>query len=137
MIIFGKLEKFTGGPTPSPRERMHVTINKGGLIRLNENCYRRLGKPEAVYLYYSKEDTVIGIEPVHSFRMPSAFPVKPTSSGRRIQASPLCKHYGIRIDSTERFVNPEFSRDGKQLLLKLTETVTVKQVRRRKTKCEK
>ena len=137
MIIIGKLEKFTDGPTPSPRERMHVTINKGGSIRLNENCYRRLGKPDAVYLYYSKEDQVIALEPVHSFRMPMAFPVKPTTSGRRIQASPLCKHYGIRIDSTERFVNPEFSSDGKQLLLKLTETVTVKQLRKRKAKSER
>jgi hypothetical protein len=137
MIIIGKLEKFMGGPTPSSRERIHVTINKGGLIRLNENCYRRLGKPEAVYLYYSKEDGVIALEPVHSFRMPMAFPLKPTSCGRRIQASPLCKHYGIRIDSTERFINPEFSPDGKKLLLKLTDTVTVRQTRKRKAKSEK
>lgn len=132
MIIVGKLEKFMAGPTLSTHDRLHVTINRGGLIRLNENCYRLLGKPPAVYLYYSTDDSVIALEPVHAFRMPAAFPVKTTTSGWRIQASPLCKHYGIRIDTTERFINPEFSSDGQRLLLKLTETVTVKQMRGRK-----
>lgn len=133
MIIIGKLEKFIGGPTPSIQDRIHVTINRGAVIRLNDNCYRLLGRPPAVYLYYSKEDSAIALEPVHASHMPTAFPVKTTTSGRRIQAAPLCKHYGIRIETTERFVNPEFTSDGQRLLLKLTETVTVKQVRRRKT----
>lgn len=54
------------GPTLSTHDRLHVTINRGGLIRLNENCYRLLGKPPAVYLYYSPEDSVIALEPVHA-----------------------------------------------------------------------
>lgn len=131
MMITGKLEKFTGGPTPSAHDRLHITINRGGMIRLNMNAWRLIGKPPAVYLFYSREDHIIGIEPVHSFHMPTAFPLKEISNGRRIQASPFCKHFGIRIDTTERFVRPELSNDGKLLLLKLTETVTVKQVRRR------
>ncbi|MBK9155718.1 MAG: hypothetical protein IPM25_16175 [Chloracidobacterium sp.] len=129
MIIIGKLEKFMGGPTPSTYDRLHVTINRAGLIRLNDNCYRLLGRPPAFYLYYSKEDNVIALEPVHSASAPAAFPVKTTTSGWRIQAAPLCKHYGIRIETTERFVNPEITRDGPRLLLDLTETTTVRQVR--------
>lgn len=131
MLLSGKLEKFTAGPTPSAHDRLHVTINSGGMIRLNINCWRLIGKPAAVYLYFSREDSVIAIEPVHSFRMPTAFPLKNTTSGWRIQAAPFCKHYGIRLDSTERFLHPELSSDGKMLLLKLTETITVKQMRRK------
>ena len=133
MIILGKLEKFMGGPTPPPEKRVHVTINKQNLIGLNEKCYEMLGKPQAVYLYYSREDSVIAIEPVHSFRMPAAFPVKAKGNGGwRINAAPFCKHYNIRTDTTERFISPELSSDGKQLLLKLTETVTIKNFRVKK-----
>ena len=133
MIVAGKFEKFMGGPTPSPHERIHITINPQYVLGFNKKCYQILGKPPAVYLHYSREDHIIAIEPVHSFRMPAAFPVKAkTSVGWRISASPFCKHYGIRIDSTERFIRPQLSDDGKMLLLKLTETVTVRQLRRKK-----
>jgi hypothetical protein len=111
----------------------HVTIGKENVIGLNQKCYELLGKPPAVYLYYSREDSLIAIEPVHSHRMPAAFPVKQkTHCGWRINASPFCKHYDIRIDSTERFINPELSSDGKRLLLKLTQTVTTKNLRVKK-----
>jgi len=130
MIIVGKLEKFMGGPTQPPQKRVHVTINKDNVIRLNDRCYGMLGKPPAVYLHFSRADSLIAIEPVHSHRMPAAFPVKQSgNNGWLISASPFCKHYNIRIDATERFVNPEQSRDGKMLLLKLTETVTTKNLR--------
>lgn len=133
MIVAGKFEKFMGGPTPSPHNRLHVTINPQYVIGLNKKCYEMLGKPPAVYLHYNRDEHIIGIEPVHSFRMPAAFPVKEkTSVGWCVRASPLCKHYNIRIDSTERFIRPDLSRDGKMLLLKLTETVTVTQQRRKK-----
>jgi len=133
MIIAGKMEKFMGGPTLPPKTRLHVTINKELVIGINRRCYEMIGKPAAVYLHYSREDHIIGIEPVHSFRMPAAFPVKPkTHCGWRINASPFCKHFDLRVESTERFLNPHLSKDGRMLLLNLTETVTVKQFRRRK-----
>ena len=132
-MIERNLEKFMGGPTQSPHDRVYVTINKENVIGINANCYRLLGKPPAVYLYYSRPDNVIAIEPCHSPRMPAAFPVKEkTSVGWRINASPFCKHYGIRLDSTERFIKPDLSPDGKMLILKLSETVTIKQLRRKK-----
>ncbi|MCA1590368.1 MAG: hypothetical protein LC734_08280 [Acidobacteria bacterium] len=127
-------EKFLGGPTQSMHDRLHVTINKENVIGLNQNCYRMLGKPPAVYLYYSRAKDIIAIEPVPSPRLPLAFPVKmKTHVGWRINASPFCKHFNIRLDSTERFINPELSLDGMQLLLKLNETVTVRQIRRKKS----
>lgn len=71
--------------------------------------------------------------PVQSVNVPEAFPVKrKTSVGWRVNASPFCKHFGIRIDSTERFTNPEI-RDGR-LILNLGETVTIRQIRPPKKK---
>jgi hypothetical protein len=126
-----KFEKFLGGPTQSPHDRIYVSINKANLIVFNNNCYRMLGKPPAVYLHFSRADDIIAIEPVHSHRTPAAFPVnQKTIAGWRINASPFCKHFGIRMETTERFILPEI-RDG-ALELKLSQTVTVRQHRRKK-----
>jgi len=121
-------EKFNGGPTKPPNERIHVTINRRNTILMNQNCYRLIGKPYAVYLYYSRVKDVIAVEPLHNPRLPAAFPVKEkNSAGWRIQAGPFFKHFGIRVDTTERFIAPDI-RDGK-LMLKLSETVTVNRLR--------
>lgn len=129
----GRLEKFTGGPTQSTHDRIYVSINAANVIGLNNNCYKMLGRPPAVYLYFSREDDLIAIEPVHSHRLPAAFPVKQKATdGWRINASPFCKNYNIRIDTTERFTSPEIC-DGK-LHLKLSETTTIRQMRRKRAK---
>src|SRR5436190_9628858 len=115
-----EFEKFQGGPTQSKHDRMYVTIDKRFVIGLNKNLYRLLGKPTAAYLHYSRMNDVIAIEPLDNPRLPAAFPVREkTGGGFRINASPFCKHFGIRIDTTERFIHPDI-RDGK-LLLKLYE----------------
>jgi hypothetical protein len=131
MIKFSDYEKFLGGPTPSTQHRLHVTINKEFVIGINENCYRLLGKPAAAYLHFSRKRASIAVEAVDSPRLPAAFPVKKkNSTGWRINASPFCKHFNIRLDTTERFIAPEI-RD-RALHLKLNETVTVRQLRRKK-----
>ena len=128
-------EKFLGGPTQAPAERLHITINKENVIGLNANCYRLLGNPPAVFLYYSRATDTIALEHAPSTNIPTAFPVKrKTSVGWRINASPFCKHFNIRLDSTQRFLKPDL-RDGR-LHLKLSETVTVRQIRRKKKRVE-
>lgn len=125
-------EKFLGGPTPSPRDRMYVTINKENVIGMNQRCYELLGRPPAVYLHFSRARDIISIEPVHNRSFSATFPVKQkTSVGWRVNASPFCKHFNIRVDATERFVSPEINNQG-HLYLKLNETVTVRQMRRKK-----
>lgn len=134
--IGSEFEKFRGGPTESMAERIHVTINKEYVIGINEKCYRVLGKPPAVYLYYSRATNVIAVEPVTSARLPEAFPVKTKNSvGWRINASPFCKHFGIRPDATLRFIKPDMS--GGRLILKLSETVVTRQLRRKKKNVER
>ena len=121
-------EKFLAGPTPSAAKRLHVTLNANSVISLNNNVYNLMGKPEAVCLYYSRTRDTIGIVPV-SPRMNEAFPVKPhLNTGWRISAAPFCRHFGIRVDSTFRFVDPEIQ--GVKLLLKLSHVVSVATVRK-------
>jgi len=132
MQIDRDFEKFLGGPTQSTHDRLHITINRENVIGLNDNCYRLLGRPVAANLYFSRKRDIIAIEPLASDRFNTAFPVKKKNSvGWRINAAPFCKHYNIRLDSTERFLNPEISDDGR-LHLKLAETITVRQIRRKK-----
>lgn len=126
-----KFEKFVGGPTQSTHDRIYISLNKANLITMNNNCYRMLRKPAAVNLYYSRVDDIIAIEPLDNLRSPSTFPVKPkSSSGWCIHASPFCKHFNIRLTTTERFITPAFV-DG-ALHLKLSETVTVRHHKRDK-----
>jgi hypothetical protein len=116
-------EKFLAGPTPPANKRLNVTLNRQNVLILSNNVYQKLGKPEAVCLYYSRARDTIGMVPV-SPRMNEALPLKAhAKSGFRINASPFCRHFGIRVDSTIRFVDPEIQ--GVKMLLKLSHTVGV------------
>jgi len=76
MTLDRKYEKFLGGPTQPTQERVYASISPQNVITVNSNCYRLLGKPPAVYLYFSRADDMIAIQPVESFRLPAAFPVR-------------------------------------------------------------
>lgn len=93
-----------------------------------------MGKPAAVYLYFSRTRDLIAVEPVHSLNMPESFPILTKSTGYRVNAASFCRHFGIALDRSLRFIDPEF-RDGK-LELKLADTVSVAQVRKRLKKDE-
>lgn len=129
MAIDAEWEKFHGGPSVPSSDRLHVTINRGGKILLNDRTFRELGKPEAVHLFFNRERDQIALQPT-SARLESAFPVrKRVRRGYHIYASPFCRHFGIKIDATHSFTQPEIA-DGR-LILKLSETVIVSRTRRR------
>ena len=125
-------EKYLGGPTVPPEQRMHVSIDKRGVITFNARCFREIGKPTAVWLHFSRVDDTIAIEPVHSLHLPGVFPLRPNGTAWYLNSAPYCRNYGIRLDSTHRFISPEF-RNG-ALYLKLSETVIIKQERRKAKK---
>jgi hypothetical protein len=77
LMIDRDFEKFRGGPTPGPAERIHVTLDHKHVIGLNENVYRLLGKPTAVYLYFSRSTDTIAIEPLQHSRLLRLFPSSP------------------------------------------------------------
>lgn len=128
------LEKFRGGPNKPAQDGMRVTLSKVNVLSFNMNTFRQLGKPDAAYLYFSRRRDLIVVEPVHSLNFTEAFPVLTKGSGWRINAAPFCRHFGIRLDTTVRFTDPDI-REGK-LELKLANIVSVAQVRKRKRKTQ-
>ena len=120
-------EKFMGGPTEAYGERVHVTIDQKGSIFLNQKAHAMMGRPLAVYLYFNRPKDMIILEPTSAATSRNAFLLKEdgsTTTGRRVYANPFCKHFGIRIDSTHKFIRPEVDAVGR-MYLKLSETTIV------------
>ncbi|HQZ95918.1 MAG TPA: hypothetical protein PLP21_06335 [Pyrinomonadaceae bacterium] len=125
-------EKYTGGPTKPPGERIHITINKKGLLMMNRNVHKLLSNAEAVELMFNRKDGVIGISPAHA-QLSEAFPVVDKGGSFGINASPFCRHFGIKVQGTEAFVNPEIDDTG-VLELNLATTVSIGHRKRREPK---
>ena len=122
MVLERHFEKFTAGPALAKQKRVHVTLRPDGVIYLNENMYRILGKPGAVALYYSRETETIAVEPANP-RLPAHFPLlRKGDAGWEISAGPFCGHYGLRPKQTQQFIRPDIDNSG-ILLLNLRETV--------------
>jgi len=81
---------------------------------MNRKAYEELGKPQAVVFDFEEATNVIGISSAHP-RLREAFPVKEKGTGYYIvNAVPFCRFFGIELDGTEKFIDPEF--DAKDIL---------------------
>ncbi len=116
MALEREFERYRGGATEAAQKRIHVTINPQKLILLNRNMYHLLGKPDAVHLNFSRTSDTIAIEPA-SPRLSDTFPVVANNFNWRINAAPFCRHFGIDIDTTLKFIQPDIV--GNTLYLKL------------------
>ncbi len=133
-ILDRQCEKFLGGPTVPYTERVHVTIKSGGAIFLNQKAHKMMGRPMAVYLYYNRPKDMIILEPTQAVTGNAAFLLKDAGhSARLIYANPFCKHFGIKINGTLRFLDPSVDAVSR-MYLKLNETVTVTRGPRKKKK---
>jgi hypothetical protein len=125
-----------GGPTEAYGERVHVTIDTRGSIFLNQKAHAMMGRPPAVYLYFNRPMDMIILEPTQSLTSNNAFLLKTdgsTMSGRRVYANPFCKHFGIKLDTTQKFISPDTDAVGR-MYLKLSETIVVSRGPRPKSK---
>lgn len=106
-------EEYDMGPTKARAERIHATINRKNTILINGNLHTRLGNPEAVKLLFDRVNSVIGIVAVPA-TLANSFPVTVPAAGRHrlIRATPFCRHFGISIDSTTYFREPEIDDQG-------------------------
>ena len=73
--MINDLEKFVAGPNLPAQSYMRVTLGKTHILTFNQRVYRTLGKPPAVYLYYSRSRQVIAMEPTQSNKFMPAFPI--------------------------------------------------------------
>lgn len=132
MQLDRQCEKFMGAPTIPYSERVHVTISPKGKIFLNQKAHSMMGRPPAIYLYFNRPKDMIILEPTTAITANNAFHLKADAqSGRQIYANPFCKHFGIRLATTEKFITPEVDAIGR-MYLKLSETTTVTRGPRRK-----
>lgn len=116
-------EKFRGGPAAPAGGMIRVTLNRKGLIYMNAKAYQMMGKPKAVAIYYNRKEDMMALEP-GSPRQAENFHVTKKQNGWSIHAASFCRHFGIRVHSTERFLRPGITESG-QMILNLRETVSV------------
>jgi hypothetical protein len=124
-----EFEVFRGGPNEALSKRLYVTIGPVNQILLNRNIYIQMGRPEAVHLGFDRVRSIIAIEPA-SPRLNDSFPVVANLYNYRINAAPFCRHFGIRIDQTLKFIAPDLV--GTTLQLKLNEVVSTARGKKRK-----
>ena len=118
-------EKFMGGPTVPYKERVHVTIDAGGRIFLNQKAHKMMGKPLAVYLYYNRPKDMIILEKTDALTSGNAFVFKDAGySARLLYSKPFLIHFNIRVQGTVKFLDPTTDALG-NLYLKLSETINV------------
>ena len=132
MAMDKEWEKFHGGPTAPRETRLRAAISPQGAIEINKNLFRVIGKPDAVYIYFNRTRKQIALEST-SPRFAEAFPVKQCQNGYLLHAAPFLRHHGIKITERLRFVRPNLGPDG-QLILDLTQTVSVAGTKRNKKK---
>jgi hypothetical protein len=123
-------KSYYGGENRRKKQQMSVSIGRGGLIRLNRTAMAALGDPQAVELKFDDKDSVIGVLP-STPRNDHAFTVIEKPSAWFIQAAPFCRNFGISVDKTERFDEPQLDDEG-VLCLDLKRTHVVSVPRKRK-----
>jgi hypothetical protein len=132
MTLDRRWEKFSGGPAVSRQEKeMRVTLNRKGMFYLSAKMYALIGRPKAVALYYNRDEDLVAIKPAYE-RFEEHFKLtKLGSNGWGIRASTFCRHYKIKIPTTERFIRPDLDNEG-HLILNLRQTTTVGGITRTK-----
>ncbi len=123
-------ERFPGGPSESTELRQHVTISPDKKFQMNANVWRMLGKPETVYLFMSRRRDKISIQPVEP-QMVDAFPVRSRGNTYVIYAAPFFNHYGIKVTTTHKFINPIIV-PNRRLILNLSKTIKATRLPRRR-----
>ncbi len=125
-----------GGPTVPYKERVHVTLDAGGRIFLNQKSHKIMGRPLGVYLYYNRPKDMIILEKTDALTAPNVFVFKDGGySARILWAGPFCKHFNIRVQGTVKFLDPTTDALG-NLYLKLSETINVSAGKRRRKRKE-
>ncbi|MBK8464391.1 MAG: hypothetical protein IPL32_01040 [Chloracidobacterium sp.] len=117
-------EEFHAGPKDVESD-LHVTLNKHGVILLGARTFDRMGKPDAVVLFFDKMNSKIGLMPSHD-RVENAHPLQSKGKHRHriLRASRLCRHYGIKVDRTIEFPYAHINDNGILVLdLKTTNVI--------------
>jgi len=91
----------------------YATINGAGNIVIGRFTHEALGSAEAVMLLFDRVNMSIGLKRAHP-RQENAYPLKPMGrhGAKLIRGAQAANQFGLRINGTMRFINPEIDEDG-------------------------
>ena len=100
----------------------YATINSRGEIMIGRFTYEALGRADALQLLFDRVNMSIGLKRTHS-RTDNAYSLKPAGrhGAQHIRAAQAANQFGLRVNGTIRFLNPEIDEDG-VLILDLRQT---------------
>jgi hypothetical protein len=84
-----------------------------GLIAISRFTLETLGHPEAFHLLFDRVNNTIGLKPTR-LALRDAYPTarRGTHGARTVKAFRLCQQFGIRLNETVRFIDPQIDHDG-------------------------
>ena len=96
-------EVFTRRSAPRT-ELPRATLQKQGILAVNEAAYALLGAPRAVELLYDRAAGVIGLRAVHP-SLPHAYAIRRRGKSRsyHVAVAGFARHYGIPMDATRTY----------------------------------
>ncbi len=96
-------ESFDRRDIPATTRPM-ATLQRGGLLSLNQASYMGIGEPEAVELLYDKEARVIALRAIDIAER-KAYPIRKIGAGQSyiVSLTKLCTHYGIETAQSLRY----------------------------------
>jgi len=104
---------------------VYVTLNRLGTIAMNKVAYRRMDEPAAFLIMFDRVNSRICLRPTAAAIKHAYLAGKyGKHGGRRIRAYRLLTEFGIKIDETLEFKDPEIDMDGQLILYLKTARVS-------------
>lgn len=99
-----------------------ICITKRGTININKSCVRKFfDKHERVYLYFGKEEKLIGLRPTNDDNK-NTFAIHKYTKASMINAVGFFKHHRIFYDESKDF-KPEWNEEEKLVLVNLNNPI--------------
>lgn len=96
-----KFEKFRRSKATSAPVPM-VSVHLRGIFALNDLAYEALGKPDAIELFYDKDERVIGMKGAPRTSPDSYAVRRGTAHSFQVEGRTFLKFYGIPHEATGR-----------------------------------
>ena len=116
-----ELEVFRRQVLPGKQEPA-LTVQRDGVLLLNDAAHMALGAPDAVELLYARRERVMGIRAAGA-STPDAYRVRKPSAGRGFLVSgrSFTNYYRIPTDVARRY---RATKNGDVLIIELSEILT-------------
>ena len=116
-------KEFGGVAARRIPDEIRSSINPSGEITFDIDTFKKLGEPQAMFLFYEEHTQTIGLKPAHPDAHNAVLVrIRHARSNRVVRSRPFLRENGIEIDRTLRFPFPFIEEDV--LILDLRTAVT-------------